>query len=61
MDIFKERENRWFWLHKDECFFHGKADARAYTIPVVPVCVNDSIEISITLFSLMGVLDLESI
>ena len=36
-------------------------DARAYSIPVMPVCVGDSIEITITLFSLMASLDISSI
>jgi len=61
MDIFKERENRWVWLHQDESLFHGLSDARAYTIPIMPVCLGDSIEISITLFSLIGATDINSI
>ena len=34
---------------------------RSYTIPVTPICVGDTIEISITLMSLMGVVDTSSI
>jgi hypothetical protein len=36
-------------------------DTRAYTIPLVPICTGDSFEISITLLSLMGVLDPQSV
>lgn len=32
-----------------------------YTMPIVPVCINDSIEISITLLSFMGSVNIASI
>ena len=49
------------WVHKDECLFHGSTDARAYSMPIMPICVDDSFEISITLLNLMGALDVNSV
>lgn len=60
-DLFAAESRRWFWLHKDECLFHGLTDARAYSMPVMPVCVKDHFEISVTLFSLMGALEIPSV
>ncbi|CDW85380.1 UNKNOWN [Stylonychia lemnae] len=60
-DLYCARANRWLWLHQDECLFHGSTDSRAYSIPIVPICVEDNIEISLTLISLMGVLDTDTV
>ena len=48
-------------MHKEEREFHGANDARSYSIPVTPICVNDYAEISVTLMSLMGCLDISTI
>ena len=34
---------------------------RSYSIPVVPVCAEDYVEISVTIMSLMGVVDTRSV
>ena len=60
-DCFGKGQSRWQWLHKEEREFHGPSDVRSYSIPVIPVCVDDYVEISVTLMSLMGVLDSSSI
>jgi len=57
-DCFKIRQPRWLWIHKEEREFHGSNDIRSYSIPIAPICVDDYAEVSITLFSLMGVLKL---
>lgn len=60
--MYKQNAPRWLWLHKEEREFHGKRDGvRSYTIPVIPTCVGDSIQISITIISLMGTVDLNDI
>ena len=61
-DFYKAGNKRWLWVHKDECLvsfrffiiiqFHGYTDTRAYTIPIMPICAGDTIELSVTLFSL---------
>jgi len=48
-------------VHKEEREFHGPSDVRSYTIPIIPVCVEDTVEVSVTLMSLMGVMELSSI
>jgi hypothetical protein len=49
-------------MHKDECLFHGYTDTRAYTIPIVPINAGqDQFELSVTLFSLQGVLKANSV
>lgn len=60
-DCFGQGQSRWQWLHKEEREFHGPSDVRSYSIPVIPICAEDNIEISITMMSLMGVLDCETI
>lgn len=61
MDCAWSGYSRWQWVHKEEREFHGPTDARSYSIPVTPICVNDFAETSITLISLMGCVELESI
>lgn len=53
-DCYRAKEARWQWIHKEEEEFHGVSDVRSYSIPVTPVCAEDSVEISITMMSLMG-------
>ena len=48
-------------MHKEEREFHGPSDVRSYSIPVTPVCAEDYVEISVTIMSLMGVVDTRSI
>jgi len=54
-------QSRWQWVHKEEREFHGPSDVRSYSIPVIPICAEDFVEISVTIMSLMGVLDPASI
>lgn len=56
-DCFNPGQSRWQWLHKEEREFHGPSDVRSYSIPIIPICAEDYVEISITFMSLMGVLD----
>jgi len=44
------------WLHKNESNSHGFSDEdrRTYVQPVIPVCIDDSFEISIPLFGFDG-------
>ena len=60
-DCYGRSRQRWQWVHKEEREFHGPTDVRSYTIPVTPICAGDYIEISITLMSLMGIVDPKSI
>lgn len=60
-DCFFAGQPRWQWVHKEEREFHGASDVRSYTIPVAPICAEDSAEISFTLMSMMGVIDPNSI
>ena len=60
-DCFAAGQTRWQWVHKEEREFHGPSDVRSYSIPVIPVCAEDYVEISVTIMSLMGVLDPSSI
>ena len=61
LDCFAPGQSRWQWLHKEEREFHGPSDVRSYSIPVIPICAEDYIEISVTIMSLMGVIDPSSI
>ena len=61
LDCFAPGQPRWQWLHKEEREFHGPSDVRSYSIPVIPICAEDYIEISVTIMSLMGVIDPSSI
>jgi hypothetical protein len=56
-DCFGSSQPRWQWVHKEEREFHGPSDVRSYSIPVIPICAEDYCEISITIMSLMGVVD----
>ena len=60
-DCFAPGQSRWQWLHKEEREFHGPSDVRSYSIPVIPICAEDYVEISITIMSLMGVLDVSTL
>jgi hypothetical protein len=60
-DCYNSGTSRWQWIHKEEEEFHGVSDARSYSIPVTPICVNDFVEVSITLMSLMGTLKFQTI
>lgn len=44
------------WLHKNESNSHGfsEEDRRTYVQPVIPVCIDDSFEMSIPLFGFDG-------
>ena len=48
-------------MHKEEREFHGPSDVRSYSIPTVSICAEDYVEISVTIMSLMGVLDPKTI
>ena len=48
-------------MHKEEREFHSPSDVNSYSIPVTPVCAEDFVEISVTIMSLMGVLDCKSL
>lgn len=61
LDCYWQGHSRWQWIHKEEREFHDKNDARSYSIPVTPICVSDFAEVSVTLMSLMGALDLSSL
>eukprot|EP00347_Sterkiella_histriomuscorum_P020090 403339144 len=60
-DLYKSQAKRWMWIHKDECLFHGSTDARAYSMPIMPICIDDCFEVSVTLLNLMGTLDFNSV
>ena len=60
-DCFNPGAPRWQWVHKEEREFHGPSDVRSYTIPVSQVCAEDYVEVSVTIMSLMGVMDMSSI
>lgn len=60
-DCFPSRSARWQWVHKEEREFHGDSDVRSYSIPTVAICADDYAEISVTLMSLMGVMDLTQV
>lgn len=53
-DLFKQGERKWMWVHQDECLFHGYSDARAYSMPIMPVRNGETIEIAVSLMSLQG-------
>ena len=59
-DCYRPGEPRWQWIHKEEEEFHGFSDVRSYSIPVTPICANDFAEVSITMMSLMGSLQIDS-
>ncbi len=60
-DVFTAKEKRWLWVHKDACVFHGPSDTRAYSIPIMPVCDGDCVEVSVNFFNLGAVLAPESL
>eukprot|EP00351_Strombidinopsis_sp_SopsisLIS2011_P006297 CAMPEP_0116882752 /NCGR_PEP_ID=MMETSP0463-20121206/15109_1 /TAXON_ID=181622 /ORGANISM="Strombidinopsis sp, Strain SopsisLIS2011" /LENGTH=137 /DNA_ID=CAMNT_0004536501 /DNA_START=2186 /DNA_END=2599 /DNA_ORIENTATION=+ len=63
-DVYNKEEPRWQWIHKEERKFHGAAEqsaVRSYTIPTVPVCTGDYLEFSVSLMSLAGVVNPETI
>jgi len=53
---------RWQWIHKDERESHGQlSDVRSYSTPTTPICVDDCAEVGITIISLMGVTEVDSL
>jgi len=50
------------WVYKNECFFHGnQEDQRASTQGIVPIAINDNLEITLNFFSLKGQVNLDTI
>jgi len=60
-DCMPSQSARWQWVHKEEREFHGPSDVRSYSIPTVSICAEDYAEVSVTIMSLMGVVDTNSI
>ena len=55
-DCFAPGTPRWQWVHKEEREFHGPSDVRSYSIPVIPICAEDFVEISVTIMSSLSAL-----
>ena len=55
-DINPKESNKTIWLHKNQSNSNGSEaeDRFAYQQPIVPVCIEDSILISVPLFDTQG-------
>eukprot|EP00357_Protocruzia_adherens_P001950 CAMPEP_0114988118 /NCGR_PEP_ID=MMETSP0216-20121206/9408_1 /TAXON_ID=223996 /ORGANISM="Protocruzia adherens, Strain Boccale" /LENGTH=529 /DNA_ID=CAMNT_0002350837 /DNA_START=147 /DNA_END=1736 /DNA_ORIENTATION=- len=61
IDVVK-RNHRRVWIHRDENYINGEQySALAYTQKVPQVCVGDQLEIAVTLYNKVGVIDIETI
>ena len=49
------------WAHRDECRFHGEENRRAYTQQIPTVCIGDYIELCLSWYNLLGLVNLESV
>lgn len=60
-ETIKKGSKRHVWIQRDMCRFHGDELMVASMANVPTVCVNDRIEIPVTIANAFGLIDLESI
>jgi len=56
LDIVPKAHPRTVWIHKNESNSNGfsSEDRRPYVQPVIPVCIEDSVEIALPMFDIKG-------
>ena len=61
----KRDTKRLIWMHKDDQVYNLRKDedppVKAYSIPIQQICEGDFIEVSITLLSMQGLVNIKSI